>query len=90
MTGYTAKDDDDDDPYIGLEHDSEGTRRFVKEANKFCVTALGDPTQSPRYARILRYLQADDAIPFVSKMGRSSSGEEELYNFWQDETVSDM
>jgi hypothetical protein len=80
--------DDEDDPYSSLEHDSEGTRRFVTEANKFCLTALGDPTQSPRYERILKYLQADDVIPFVSKMG-SVNGDDELYNLWKDVKVGD-
>lgn len=81
-------DDNDDDPHIGLEQDSEATERFVKEANKFCLTALGDPTLSPLYKRILNHLQLDERIPLVSKMGTSADGgEEELYNFWKDAKV---
>lgn len=78
---------DVDDPYIGLEQDSEATKRFVNEANKFCLTALEDPTLSPRYERILRLLESDERIPFVTKMGCTIDGDDELYNLWRDSTV---
>jgi hypothetical protein len=67
-------DDDGHCCYIALEQDEkESTRRFVQEANKFCITALGDPTtmSSSRYQRILNLIQSEDdeRIPFVTKMG---------------------
>ncbi|KAG7338760.1 serine protease, S9A family peptidase [Nitzschia inconspicua] len=80
----SADDDDSDDPYIGLEQDSDATRRFVMEANKFCLSALGDPTLSPRYKRVLQLLESDNRIPFVSKMGCTEDGDDELYNLWKD------
>lgn len=83
-------DDDAHDPYIALEKDNEATQRFVKQANKFCLMALGDPTLSPRYKRILDLLESDDdeRIPFVTKMGTTKDGDEELYNLWKDSNVS--
>lgn len=87
MTGDDHHDvNAEDDAYIGLEQESEATKRFVKEANKFCLTALNDPTQSPIYSKILNMLEADDRIPFVSKMG-SVGGDDELYNLWKDAKV---
>jgi prolyl oligopeptidase PreP (S9A serine peptidase family) len=71
---HSHHDDDDNCCYIALEQDdNESTRRFVQEANKFCITALGDPTtkSSSRYPRILNLIRSEDdeRIPFVTKMG---------------------
>ena len=83
----TGSDDSDEydieDPYIGLEDSgSDATKKFVKEANKFCLAALDDPRKSPRYSKILHILEADERIPFISKMGEDS-----FYNLWKDEKV---
>jgi prolyl oligopeptidase PreP (S9A serine peptidase family) len=75
-----------DDLYRGLEN-NESAMKFVEEANKFCLVALGDPTESPRYSKILDALQADERIPFVSKMGKDGSGKDEFYNLWKDVKV---
>jgi hypothetical protein len=78
---------DSDDPYVGLEQDSCATKRFVKEANKFCLMSLEDPILSPRYQRILKILESDERIPYVSKMGSTENGDDELYNLWRDSKV---
>ena len=77
-----------DAAYIGLEDmENEATRKFVKEANKFCILAVKDPTKSKRYSDILKVLEADERIPFVTKMGTDANGNEELYNLWKDAKV---
>lgn len=82
---------DDDDPYINLE-EAEGGKaiEFAMAANKMCLRALGDPTtsnSSTRYSRILRSLESDQRIPFVSKMGKDDNGNDALYNLWKDTKV---
>lgn len=80
----------DDDPYVSLEDvESESSLNFAVRANQMCLTALGDPikSQSLSYKRILGVLEKDDRIPFVSKMGRDSKGNDLLYNLWKDSKV---
>jgi hypothetical protein len=38
--------------------------------------------------RVLKVLESDDRIPYVSKYGRDDDGNEVLYNFWKDSKVS--
>ena len=80
----------EEDPYVNLE-DAEGAKgiEFAKAANQMCLKALGDPTESSssRYSRILRALESDERIPFVSKMGTDSNGDHVLYNLWKDPKV---
>lgn len=80
----------EDDPYVDLE-EVEGDKavEFAVSANKMCLKALGDPTTSypTRYSRILNSLESDDRIPFVSKMGKDSNGNDILYNLWKDDKV---
>lgn len=80
-----------DDPYVSLEDvDGEEALDFVVQANQACLKALGDPTKSTSrsYSRILKVLESDDRIPFVSKMGRDAKGNDLLYNLWKDSKVS--
>ena len=79
-----------DDPYRSLEDvDSEESMDFVQLANKYCLKALGDPTKSKTdsYSKILKVLESDERIPFVSKMGKDDSGSDLLYNLWKDSKV---
>ena len=81
-----------DDPYIGLEDiGSAASKKFVKEANKFCLTALNDPTESDLYPKVLKILEtAYERIPIVSKMGIDGDGNDVLYNLWKDTKVCSM
>jgi prolyl oligopeptidase PreP (S9A serine peptidase family) len=82
--------DDQEDPYLSLEYvDSPGSLNFAVESSKACLSALGDPTKSKTqsYKRILGVLEADDRIPFVSKMGKDVKGNDLLYNLWKDAKV---
>jgi prolyl oligopeptidase PreP (S9A serine peptidase family) len=86
-----AASDDQEDPYLSLENvDSPGSLNFAVESSKACLTSLGDPTKSKTqsYKRILGVLEADDRIPFVSKMGKDVKGNDLLYNLWKDAKVS--
>jgi prolyl oligopeptidase PreP (S9A serine peptidase family) len=79
-----------DDPYVSLEDvESESSLHFAIQANQACLKSLGDPTKSKSlsYKRILGVLETDDRIPFVSKMGRDSKGNDLLYNLWKDSKV---
>jgi prolyl oligopeptidase len=78
----------EDDPYAYLE-DIEGRKSldFAASASEWCVKALGDPVKSKSYSRILGVLESDERIPFISKMGRDSSGNDILYNLWKDSKV---
>lgn len=79
-----------DDPYVSLEDtESDSAIEFVLGANKFSIDALGDPTKSEtsQYSRILKALESDERIPFVSKMGKDSAGNDEVYNLWKDSKV---
>jgi prolyl oligopeptidase PreP (S9A serine peptidase family) len=80
-----------DDPYLSLEDTySDSSLEFVLGANKFSISALGDPTKSKtsQYSRILHALESDERIPFVSKLGKDSVGNDEVYNLWKDSNVS--
>eukprot|EP00934_Nitzschia_sp_Nitz4_P006957 Nitzschia sp. Nitz4//scaffold121_size67750//38071//40463//NITZ4_006071-RA/size67750-augustus-gene-0.123-mRNA-1//1//CDS//3329534360//6947//frame0 len=75
------------DPYVDLEDlESEASLSFAKIANRMCLKALGDPTTSStsEYSRILKSLESDERIPFVSKMGKDVNGKDVLYNLWKD------
>ena len=80
-----------DDPYISLEDVyADGSLNFAAAASEACLTAQGDPTKSntQTYKRVLEVLEADDRIPFVSRMGTDMKGEGILYNLWKDSKVS--
>ena len=49
---------------------------FAKSENAKTEAALGDPTASPTYEKILSVLESKEKIPSVSKIG------EHYYNFW--------
>ena len=49
---------------------------FAKQENAKTEAALGDPTASPTYKKILSVLESKEKIPSVSKIG------EHYYNFW--------
>ena len=49
---------------------------FAKSENAKTEEALGDPTASPTYKKILSVLESKEKIPSVSKIG------EHYYNFW--------
>ena len=79
------------DPYSYLEDiDGDKAINFVLAANKMCLQALGDPTttNSTMYSRIVKSLESDERIPFVSKIGKDAAGNDVLYNLWKDSTVS--
>ena len=51
---------------------------FAKQENAKTETALGDPTHSPTYRKILSVLESKEKIPYINKRGRY------YYNFWRD------
>lgn len=51
---------------------------WVKQRNAHALDALGDPTNTKLYNKILDILDSKDKIPHVSKIG------DYYYNFWQD------
>lgn len=51
---------------------------WVKERNVHSVNALGDPSKSPLYDKILSILDSSDKIPYLRKINHH------YYNFWQD------
>ena len=78
---------EENDPYLFLEdRESDEARNFAHAANQACLSVLGDPSTSKKstYPKIVKVLEADDRIPFVSKMGTDESGQDLLYNFWKD------
>jgi prolyl oligopeptidase PreP (S9A serine peptidase family) len=79
-----------DDPYLYLEDsNSEKGMEFALLANRMCLRALGDPMKnSATYSRILKSLERDDRIPFVSKVGKDENGNDLLFNLWKDSKVS--
>lgn len=81
-----------EDPYLNLEEiEGSYSLEFANAANKMCLRALGDPTTSgtSEYSRILKSLESDERIPFVSKMGKDDKGKDVLYNLWKDNKVRD-
>lgn len=55
---------------------------WVKSKNKQCIGAIGDPTKTSNYRKILGILDSKDKIPHLYRIG----GEGGLfYNFWQDD-----
>jgi hypothetical protein len=76
-----------EDPYLYLEEvESPESLAFATEANEKCLAALGDPSQTDTYQRVLAALTSDDRIPHVSMMGYQD-GEMILFNFWRDAKV---
>ena len=80
------------DAYRYLEDvDSEESLKFAKEQNEKCLEMLGDPEKSDIYSKVLKVLQNNDRIPYVTAYGMTmssstASAEDKLmYNFWRDE-----
>jgi len=75
----------EDDKFNYLEDvESEESLNFAKASNEKCLEALGDPTTSETYDRVLACLESDDRIPYAGKMGLNLDGEEIVFNFWKD------
>lgn len=51
---------------------------WVKGRNVHSVAALGEPTESPLYNKVLSILDSSDKIPYLRKIN------DMYYNFWQD------
>jgi len=79
-----------ENPYAYLEDPkSKKGVEFALVANRMCLKALGDPLEnSETYSRILRSLDGDDRIPFVSKSGKDENGRDILFNLWKDSKVT--
>lgn len=83
----TASQLDVEDPYLYLEEvESAESLAFATEANEKCLAALGDPSETETYKRVLAALTSDERIPHVSMMGYED-GEMILFNFWRDAKV---
>ena len=81
---------DTQDPYLYLEEvESAASLQFATEANGKCLSALGDPSKTETYERVLAALTSDERIPHVTMMGWEE-GEMLLYNFWRDGKVSSL
>ena len=76
------------DPHKFLEDVlSKESLSWVDTQNTACLSALGDPTKTQDYERILTALDSKDKIPHLSQMGvDGDGGDEYYYNFWQDDT----
>ena len=68
-----------DDPHLWLEEvTGEKALAWVKERNAESTAALTKTTRSALNERLLKILDSDERIPFVSKAG------DYYYNFWRD------
>ena len=77
----------EEDPYLYLEEvESPESLAFATQANEKTLAALGDPSETETYERVLAALTSDERIPHVSMMGYED-GEMLLYNFWRDAKV---
>jgi len=56
----------------------ESAIEWVKKRNESCIGAIGEPSESPMYGKVLSILDSKDKIPHVRKIG------DHFYNFWQD------
>ena len=71
------------DPHEWLEEVlGEKALAWVKARNADCITAVGDPSATESYRRILGILDSKDKIPAIGRIGNDGW----YYNFWQDET----
>jgi len=71
------------DPHKWLEDVlGEEPMAWVKSKNEEVIAAVGDPTETEGYRRILSILDSKDKIPNLFRIG----GEDGLfYNYWQDD-----
>lgn len=66
------------------EHDTlkevlgDSALNWVKQQGATCTAALGEPTESPLYPKILSILDSKAKIPYLTKI------DDHYYNFWQD------
>jgi len=73
------------DPHAFLEDVlGDESLKWVKEQNDKCIAAVGDPTETDRFKRILSILDSKDKIPSVSQIGTPTKNGM-YYNFWQDD-----
>merc|ERR1712166_218216 len=71
-----------DDPHQFLEKVlSERSLQWVDQRNKDCIAAVGEPTETDSYKRILQILDSKDKIPSITRIGNNGW----FYNFWQDQ-----
>lgn len=56
----------------------ERALEWVKTQNFESTTALGEPSASPLYQKVLSILDSSDKIPYLRKLN------DKYYNFWQD------
>lgn len=83
----TATKSKEEDPYLYLEEvESPESLTFATQANEQCLTALGDPSETETYKRVLAALTSEERIPHVTMMG-CEDGEMILFNFWKDAKV---
>lgn len=69
------------DPRLWLEEvEGEESLGWVREVNANTLKAIGDPSSTDEYRRMLDILDSDEKIPYI---GRVLNGL--YYNFWQDE-----
>jgi prolyl oligopeptidase len=75
-----------DDPHLWLEQiEGEDALAWCRQRNAHAVAAVGEPTESPTYHKILAIADSQDKIPYVGQIGESDDeGAAVLYNFWQD------
>ena len=75
------------DPHKFLEDVlGEDSMAWVKERNDACIAAIGDPTKTEDYDRILAILDSKDKIPAINQIGTPETSNGYWYNFWQDDT----
>jgi prolyl oligopeptidase len=74
--------DDGKDEHTWLEEiEGDTALDWVKQRNADAIKALGDPTTTPAYERILGILDSKDKIPGISRI----SNDGYYYNFWRDD-----
>eukprot|EP00937_MAST-01D_sp_MAST-1D-sp2_P002103 g2103.t1 len=64
-----------------LEVEGDKPLAWVRERNAQCIAAVGDPTGTESYRRILAILDSKDKIPAIGRIGNDGW----YYNFWQDD-----
>jgi len=72
-----------DDPHKWLEEVlGDAPLAWVKDKNAEVIAAVGEPTQTEAYRRILAILDSKDKIPNLYRIGGADGL---FYNYWQDE-----
>lgn len=80
---YSFTDQPQIDPHLWLEDVLGKTAlTWVERKNKQCIHAIGDPTKTQTFKRILSILDSKDKIPHLYRIGGDGGL---FYNFWQDD-----